>query len=260
MHMTLSDVEFATRTIGPFVLTTPCLRRLRLREIIHRWCPVAEQADCDHGLVAELVVQCRLTAPRVRYAMPGWAAMDDMATLYDDVADAKQLNDDRVGRWLDAMYPQRAILWGDVVARAAREYALDLSRLHAETMPITCAGLCAEQSGEETVPRLEPGDNPQGEWVQQRTLCALATGDGGLPVWCDALSGGAGDSPNSVPQCEAFGQHAQLATLLPLGEFLVIGDRKMPTVENQLAWLRLGRSSMGPTTMPDQHCQTIRTL
>jgi hypothetical protein len=127
-------------------------------------------------------------------------------------------------------------------------------------MPIKFAGLVAEQSGEDTVPRLEPGYTPQGEWVQQRKLCALATGDGGLPVWFDALSGGAGDSPNSIPQCEAFGQHAQLATLLPVEEVLVIGDRKMPTAENQLAWWRLGVSSIGPTTMPDQHCQTLRTL
>ena len=103
MNMTLSDVEFETRTIGPLVLTTPCLHRLGLREIINRLCPVAEQADFDHGLVAELVVQCRLTAPRALYDMPGWAAMYDIATLYSDVDDAKQLNDDRVGRLLDAV-------------------------------------------------------------------------------------------------------------------------------------------------------------
>ena len=174
MNMTLSDVEFETRTIGPLVLTTPCLRRLGLREIINRLCPVAEQADFDHGVVAELVVQCRLTAPRALYDMPGWAAMYDIATLYRDVDDAKQLNDDRVGRLLDAIYPQRAMLWGEVVARAARAYALDLSRLHADTMPIKFAGLFAEQSGEDTVPRLEPGYNPQGEWVQQLKLWLFA--------------------------------------------------------------------------------------
>jgi hypothetical protein len=120
MNMTLSDGEFETRTIGPGVLTTPCLRRLRLREIINRLCPVAEPADVDHGLVAELVVQCRLTAPRALYDMPGWAAMYAIATLYSAVDDAKQLNADRVGRLRDAIYPQRAILWGEVVAQAAR--------------------------------------------------------------------------------------------------------------------------------------------
>ena len=63
MNMTLSDVEFETRTIGPLVLTTPCLRRLGLREIINRLCPVAEQADFDHGLVAELVTTSGGNAP-----------------------------------------------------------------------------------------------------------------------------------------------------------------------------------------------------
>ena len=167
MTTTLSDVEFETRTIGPLVLTTPFLRRLGLREIINRLCPVAEQADLDHGLVAELMVQCRLTAPRALYDMPGWAAAYDISTLYGDVNDATQLNDDRVGRLLDAIYPHRAMLWGEVIARAAREYAIDLSRLHADTMPIKFAGLFAKQPSDDTVPRLEPGYNPQGEWVQQ---------------------------------------------------------------------------------------------
>jgi len=74
MNKTLSEIEFETRTIGPLVLTTPFLRRLGLRETINRLCPVAEQADFDYGLVAELVVQCRLTDPRALYDMPGWAA------------------------------------------------------------------------------------------------------------------------------------------------------------------------------------------
>ena len=63
-----------------------------------------------------------------------------------------------------------------------------------------------------------------------------------------------------MPQFEAFCQHAQLATLLPLQEVIVIGDRKMPTVDNQLAWLRLGVSYIGPTTMQDSHRQALRTL
>jgi transposase len=260
MNTTLRDIEFETRTIGPLVLTTPFLRRLGLRETINQLCPVAEQADLDHGLVAELVVQCRLTDPRALYDMPGWAAKYDIATLYGDVDDAKQLNDDRVGRLLDALYERRAMLWGEVIARAARAYEIDLSRLHADTMPIKFAGLFADQPGDDTVPRLEPGYNPQGEWVQQLKLFALAAGDGGVPVWFDALSGGTGDSPTYVPQFEAFCQHAQLATLLPLDEVIVMGDRKMPTVENQLAWLRLGVSYIGPTTMQDHHRQTLRTL
>jgi len=256
----LGGVEFETRTVGPLVLTTPFLRRLGFADIVDRHCPTAEQADMEHGAVAEMMVQCRLTGPQALYDMSGWADQYGLAALYPELEEVGQLNDDRIGRMLDAIYDRRAVIWGELIGRAAREYEIDLSRLHADSAPIKFAGLYAAQPDDENVPCLEPGYNPQGEWVQQLKLFALAAGDGGLPVWFDALSGGEGDSPNYVPQFEAFCQHAQLATLLPLEEVIVLGDRKMPTEENQLAWLRLGVSYIGPTTMQDHHRQALREL
>lgn len=256
----LGNVEFETRTVGPLVLTTPFLRRLALAEVVDEQCPTAEQADMGHGVVAELVVQCRLTEPQALYDMPDWAERYGLTALYRELEEAGQLNDDRVGRMLDAIYDRRAVIWGALIGRAAREYMIDLGRLHADTAPIKFAGLYADQPDDETVPRLEPGYNPQGEWVQQLKLFALAAGDGGLPVWFDALSGGEGDSSNYVPQFEAFCQHAQLATWLPLDQVIVLGDRKMPTEENQVAWLRLGVGYIGPVTMQDHHRQTLRKL
>jgi transposase len=260
MLTNLDAVEFETCTIGPLVLTTPVLRKLGLREIVDRHCPIAERADMGHGLVAELLVQCRLTEPTALYDMPEWATRYGITGLYPALAAAGQLNDDRVGRLLDVLYAQRAVIWGELIGRAARLYGVEFRRLHADSAPIKFAGAFAEQADIAGVPRLEPGYNPQGEWVQQLKLFALATGDGGLPVWFEALNGGAGDSPQYVPQFAAFCEHARLATLLPLHEVIVIGDRKMPTVENQLAWLRLGVSYIGPVTMQETHRETLREL
>ena len=254
-------MEFETRTIGTLVLTTPFLRKLGLAEIVDRLCPVGEQANMGHGVVAELVVQCRLTEPRAMYDMVEWADRYDVAAIYEELREAEQLNDDRVGRMLDSIYDKRALIWGELIGRASQMYELDMSRLHADSAPIKFAGLFAEQEAEEAgVARLEPGYNPQGEWVQQLKLFALATGDGGLPVWFDALSGGAGDSPNDVPQFEAFNEHAQLATMLPLAEIIVLGDRQMPTAENQLSWLRMGVGYIGPTTMQNDHRESLAAL
>lgn len=49
------------------MLTTPVLQRLGFRDIVNRYCPIAEQADLDHGLVAELVTQSRLSDPAALY-------------------------------------------------------------------------------------------------------------------------------------------------------------------------------------------------
>jgi len=260
MAIQLHEVEFETRTIGPLVLTTPVLRRLGFREIVNRHCPIAEQAELDHGLVAELTTQSRLSDPTALYDLPGWAERFAMATLYPEIERAGQVNDDRAGRMLDALYDQRAVIWGDLVANAARDYGLDLQRLHADTMAMTFAGLFADQPMEARVPRLEPGDNPAGEWLQQLKLFALAAGDGGLPVWFDVLHGGTGDSTTYAPQFAAFSDHAHLARVLPLEDIILIGDRKMPTAENQMTWLRLNLGYIGPMTLQDQHRQSLRAL
>ena len=260
MATQLHEVEFDTRTIGPLVLTTPVLRQLDFREIVNRHCPIAEQAEMDHGLVAELVTQSRLSDPTALYDLPGWAERFAIAALYAEIEQTVQVNDDRAGRMLDALYPQRAVIWGDLVANAARHYALDLHRLHADTMAMTFAGLFADQPAVEGMPRLEPGYNPTGEWLQQVKLFALAAGDGGLPVWFDVLSGGTGDSTTYAPQFAAFSEHARLARFLPLEDVILIGDRKMPTAENQLIWLRLNLGYIGPITLQDHHRRTLRDL
>jgi transposase len=260
MTETLGEVEFETRTIGPLVLTTPMLTNLGFGEIVSRHCPIAEQGDIDHGTIAELVVQCRLSDPRALYDMEDWADKYGIAELYPEIEAASQLNDDRLGRMLDAVYAGRATIWGELVAQAAHQYGLDLSRLHGDTMPIKFAGLFANQPDDENVPRLEEGYNPQGEWVKQLKLFAWTAGDDGLPVWFDALNGGDGDSPAYAPQFEAFCQHANLATLLPLQEVILLGDRKMPTQENQLTWLQANIGYIGPTTMQDEERQTLRRL
>lgn len=261
----LHNVEFETRVarneaISPLVLTTPVFQRLRFREIVNHHCPIAEQADIDHGLVAELVAQSRLSEPGALYDLEGWAGRFAIPDLYPEVERAEQLNDDRAGRMLDAIYDQRPLIWGNLVANVARFYGVDLHRLHADTMAMTFAGLFADQPPAEGVPRLTPGYNPQGEWVQQLKLFALAAGDGGLPVWFDALDGGTGDSTTYAPQFAAFCEHARLANFLPIEEVILIGDGKLPTAENQLIWLRLGLGYIGPMTMQEQHRHNLREL
>ena len=108
------------------------------------------------------------------------------------------------------------------------------------------------------VARLEEGYNPHGEWVEQLKLFALVTGDGGVPVWFETLNGGSSDGPAYVPQFEALCQHADLAQYLPLQAIVVLGDRKMPTQENQLAWAHIG--SIGPVTMQAAQRATLQDL
>ncbi len=260
MSENVHELELETRTIGPLILTTPVLQKLGLREIVNNHCEIAEQGDLDHGLVAELVTQCRLSDPRALYDMVDWGDKYDIAALYPDIEHELQLNDDRIGRMLDEIYSQRSQIWGELVGKAASEYQLELQRLHADSMPIKFAGEFAGQGSDEKVPQIEPGYNPQGEWVNQLKLFAMSAGDSGIPVWFETLSGGAGDSPAYVPEFEALCKYAELSTFLPLDEVILIGDRKMATKENQLTWLRQNIGFIGPQTMTEANREILRNL
>src|SRR4029450_11805928 len=76
-------------------------------------------------------------------------------------------------------------------------------------------------------PRLEPGYNPAGAWLQQLKLFALAAGDGGLPVWFDVLHGGTGGGargPALEPGSTPAGEWLQQVKLFALAA----GDGGLP--------------------------------
>lgn len=252
------ELELETRTIGALVLTTPVLQELGLQKIVNTHCKIAEQGELSHGLVAELVVQCRVSDPRALYDMVDWGDKYDIAALYPEIEHELQLNDDRIGRMLDEIYEKRSKIWGELVGEAIGKYEIEMNRLHADSMPIKFAGEFAEQGSDEKVAKLEPGYNPQGEWVNQLKLFAISAGDSGIPVWFESLSGGAGDSPAYAPEFEALCKYAELSKQLPLDEVILIGDRKMATKENQLRWLRAKVGYIGPQTMTEKDKEELR--
>ncbi|MCP4255781.1 MAG: hypothetical protein GY775_20740, partial [Candidatus Scalindua sp.] len=192
--------------------------------------------------------------------MVDWGDKYDIAALYPDIEHELQLNDDRVGRMLDTIYDLRPKIWGELVSQAIREYEIEMKRLHADSMPIKFAGKFMEQGSNEEVAKIEPGYNPQGEWVNQLKLFALSSGDSGLPVWFETLSGGAGDSPAYVPEFEALCKYAELSTHLPLDEIILIGDRKMATKGNQQIWLRENIGYIDPQTITENDRKALHNL
>jgi hypothetical protein len=203
-------VACETRTIGPLVLTVPVLRRLGFRAMVHRQCPIAEPAALDHGLGAALVTQSRLSDPTALDALPGWAERWAIAALYPESERTGQVNAAWAGRTFDALDAQRAVIWGDLIAHAAQHEALAWHRLQADTLALPVAGLLAAPPASAGVPRLEPGSNPAGAWLQPLKRCAWAAGDGGLP-------GGVPGGLAALARARLPPPNARPAALMPAG-------------------------------------------
>src|SRR5580693_9074257 len=113
---------------GPLALIAPLLQRLDIAPIIDRHLPPDPQLAFSHGRVLSLLRAARLCQPTALINIPTWAADTGADLLWDLPADS--LNDDRLGRALDAFFTQRHSILTAVAAQAIHLGALSLDRLH----------------------------------------------------------------------------------------------------------------------------------
>ena len=113
-------------------------RRLDIRGIVDRACPVRDVAIATHGQVIEALVANRLTSPQPLLHVEDWAREWAVAEVFGIDADA--LNDDRVGRALDAVAPALAGIVGSVGVNAIARFGIDTSRIHWDMTSISLFG------------------------------------------------------------------------------------------------------------------------
>ena len=113
-------------------------QRLDLEGIVDRACPVREVATLTHGQVIQVLVANRLTSPTPLRRVEDWAAAWAVEEVFGIPPEA--LNDDRIGRALDAVASELDHITGSVGARAISVFGLDVSRCHWDLTSISLYG------------------------------------------------------------------------------------------------------------------------
>src|SRR5580698_7799898 len=94
-----SDQEVVN--LGPLALIHPLLDQLDIEAIIDRHLPPDPQLEFSHGQVLSLLLAARLCQPTALVNVATWAKKTGADILANIPAD--KLNDDRLGRALDAL-------------------------------------------------------------------------------------------------------------------------------------------------------------
>ncbi len=102
--------------LGPLALIEPLLDRLNIEAIIDRHLPPDPQLEYSHGQVLSVLLAARLCQPTALVNVAGWAEKSGAAIFANVPAD--KLNDDRLGRALDAFFDQRHSILGSITAQA----------------------------------------------------------------------------------------------------------------------------------------------
>lgn len=125
------------RQVGALLLVAHYLKRLGLTDLVDAAIPMRGRAYLTHGEVIAALVANRLCGPAPLYDIAGWAASAAVAELLG--VPGMLLNDDRLGRALEALAPVAEHIRGQLVLTAAALGA-DLSRLHLDLTAVRFTG------------------------------------------------------------------------------------------------------------------------
>jgi transposase len=211
------------KLLGALPVVASFCGRLDLRGIVDRACPIREVATLTHGQVICALVANRLTSPTPLRRVEDWAQAWAVQETFGIAPQA--LNDDRIGRALDAIAPKLDAIIGSVGTRAIAAFGLDVARLHWDMTSISLYGAYDDPEDGFLAPRFGHPKDRRPDLKQVQTGLAVS-GDGGVPVWHRAYDGGAGEVAQVAGAMRALGELA--------GErrFLVVGDSKLVSYAN----------------------------
>jgi hypothetical protein len=214
------------KLLGSLPVVAGFSSRLRVRDVIDGLCLVDDRSELTHGQVVEALIANRLTSPSPLVHVPVWAA----EYAVDEVFGIRpaQLNDDRVGRALDAIAPQLDQIVGSVGLTAIQEFGIDVSRLHWDMTSISMHGEYGQVDQDFPAPKFGHPKDRCPDLKQVQAGIAVSA-DGGVPVFHRAFDGGAGEVAQVVPMMKAL---QQLATEQRL---LIVGDSKLISYGNLAA-------------------------
>jgi hypothetical protein len=227
------------KVLGSLPVIAEFCRRLDIRGIVDRACPVRDVAIATHGQVIEALVANRLTSPQPLLHVEDWARQWAVGEVFGVEADA--LNDDRIGRALDAVAPALAGVVGSVGLNAIARFGIDVSRIHWDMTSISLFG----DYDTVEVGFAEPSyGHPKDRRVDLKQIQTGlgVTGDGGIPIFHRAFDGRAGEINQVVGAMES------LRTMCGPRRFLLVGDTKLISYGNVASMTRAGMTFIAPAS------------
>lgn len=216
-QLNLDKAQFFAQWIGTLSLIKPWLRKMGIKEIIDRIYPSDSQAILTHGEVIELMVANRLHQPCPLYEMETWAKQVDLRKVYGLNPD--HLNDDRLGRALDALGEHLPVLKGEIVLHIAKHFQISLDKLHWD---LTTVQMTGEYPGEETDPIRISYTKTHPQQPAQKSfklgLDIANDGQGPVPIWYESLDGNASGFEATISNMENIRKHLRLDRVIRIND------------------------------------------
>jgi hypothetical protein len=197
------------RHVGPLLIVAHYLRELGVAQIVDTAIPRRGRALAGHGEIACVLAASRLCSPAPLYDIAGWASSAAVAELLG--TPAALLNDDRLGRSLEALAGVAGDVRGQLMLTAVRRFPVaDASRLHLDLTAVRFAG---HYGGSDLVERGWAADRR----IARQVKTLQASVPSGVALYFRPHKGSSSELPAFAAAIEA------LASALPPG-LVVVAD------------------------------------
>ena len=222
------DFALVSRALGGLPIINHVLDRLGLPALLAGVLP-AEDARVKLAPAAaiRLVVTNLVLGREPLYGLGEWAARYDPGLLGLTEADVEVLNDDRVGRALEALFDaDRASLLTAVVLRAVSEFDVDTSQLHNDSTSISVHGNYrgaggTVRGGKPTAAITFGHSKDHRPDLKQLVWILTVASDGAVPLAYRLADGNTSDDPTHIPTWDG------LVALLGRADFMYVADSKL---------------------------------
>jgi len=234
-------MDISVCNLGPLLVLMPFLEQIGLQRIVDSQVPSTRHSRATHGQVLCALVLNRLMSPRSLYSVDEWSrhtAILDVLGLR-----AGDLNDDRLLRALDAIFPHLEALQGSLAWQVLERFELETSVLHWDLTSFFFEGAYEETHQDADCPQVNfgcPKKQDAGKHRKQMQVGFATSEDGGVPFWHRPLSG------NSAEISQVGDVMESLKRLVRGKSFTLVGDTKLVSRKNMLKAIHLGLSFLAP--------------
>ncbi len=221
-----ADEAGRQKMLGSLPVIAAFCRRLGIAAIIDDLVPIRDVATVTAGQAVEAMICNRLTSPAPLVHLEDWARAWAAEEILG-IAPAS-LNDDKLGRTLDAIAPHLEQITSAVAAAAITTFDIDISRLHWDMTSFSLHGAYDDTDEDYPEPRYGHPKDRRPDLLQIQAGIAAA-GDGGIPVYHRAYDGGAAEVS------QVSGAMTALKKIAGAKTFLLIGDSKLISYDNVAA-------------------------
>ncbi len=223
-----TELALVSRTLGGLPIVNAVLDRLRLPGLLEGVLPVGDvRVKVTPSTAIRLVVTNLVLGREPLYGLGEWTSHYDPALLGLTAQEVGALNDDRVGRALEALFDaDRASLLTTVVLGAVSEFAVDTSQLHNDSTSVSVHGAYHDavgtvRGGKPTPVITFAHSKDHRPDLKQLVWILTVSADGAVPVAYRLADGNTVDDPTHVPTWDG------LVGLLGRTAFLYVADSKL---------------------------------